>query len=224
MNQKTPCIQLESVKKAYPLGNESVEILHGIDLAVDPGEFVAIMGPSGSGKSTLLHLLGCLDKPTSGTLKLDGINATRMSSDDLADLRCKKIGFVFQSFNLLANLTARQNVELSMAIAGLNPTDRKKRARTLLERVGLTHRENQRPPTLSGGEKQRVAIARALANEPTILLMDEPTGNLDSKTGEEIMKFVKALWEKQNLTVLLITHEKKVAEFAERTIHIRDGN
>ncbi len=190
---------------------------------VERGEFVSIMGASGSGKSTLLHLIGCLDKPTSGSVSIDGIDASTLSSDELAELRTSKIGFVFQAFNLLPALTTFQNVELSMTIAEKDKAVRRERTKRLLQQVGLGERGTHRPNELSGGEKQRVAIARALANEPTLLLMDEPTGNLDSKAGAEVMNIVRELWREKGLTVIVVTHERSIAEHAKRIIHVKDG-
>jgi len=218
-----PIVELKKATKTYVTGETETTVLHGISFTVTKGEFVAIMGPSGSGKSTLLNLLGCLDKPTSGQVVIDGTDAATLSSEKLADLRARKIGFVFQSYNLLANLTASQNVELSMQITEKPRDARKNRAEKLLEKVGLTHRLRHRPAQLSGGEKQRVAIARALANEPPILLMDEPTGNLDTASSTDVMGLVEELWKKQGVTILLITHEKEIADYAQRTIHVRDG-
>ncbi|MBI2445353.1 ABC transporter ATP-binding protein [Candidatus Micrarchaeota archaeon] len=216
-------VELRHVRKVY--GNEEgyTTVLHGISFSVRKGEFVAIMGPSGSGKSTLLNLLGCLDTPTEGQVLIDGTDAAALDSAELADLRARKIGFVFQAYNLLANLTASQNVELSLQITETAKPQRKARAGQLLEKVGLGHRTGHRPAQMSGGEKQRVAIARALANEPPILLMDEPTGNLDTASSKDVMKQVEDLWKNQGVTILLITHEKEIADYAQRTLHVRDG-
>jgi putative ABC transport system ATP-binding protein len=181
------------------------------------------MGASGSGKSTLLHLIGCLDKPTSGSVVIDGVDVASLSSDELAELRARKIGFVFQAFNLLPNLTALQNVEMSMTIAEKDKAARRERASRLLEQVDLGERAMHKPSELSGGEKQRVAIARALANEPALLLMDEPTGNLDSKAGEEVLNLARKLWRDEGVTVVAVTHERRIAECAQRIIHLKDG-
>lgn len=218
-----PIVELKSVTKTYGTEDAQTRVLHGISFAVTKGDFVAIMGPSGSGKSTLLNLLGCLDVPTDGQVLIDGTDAATLDSAGLADLRARKIGFVFQSYNLLANLTASQNVELSMRITEVPAASRTQRAEHLLEQVGLGHRLDHRPAQMSGGEKQRVAIARALANEPPILLMDEPTGNLDTASSRDVMKLVEDLWQDQGVTILLITHEREIAEYAQRTIHVRDG-
>ncbi len=224
MREEEPfAVELDQVVKQYGSGTSGVKVLRGVSLCVKAGEFVAIMGPSGSGKSTLMNLFGCLDKPTEGTVRIDGTDVGTLDPESLARIRCQKVGFVFQAFNLLSNQTAKQNVELSMAILEQPSEYRSLRAGQLLDVVGLTHRKAHFPSELSGGEKQRVAIARALANKPSILLMDEPTGNLDSKSGLDVMRFIQALWKKGGLTVILITHEPDVASFAQRTIHVRDG-
>jgi putative ABC transport system ATP-binding protein len=218
-----PVIESRGLVKEYPLaGGRSLRVLQGLSFAVNKGEFVAIMGPSGSGKSTMLHLLGCLDHPTGGGVFINGVDSTTLSSDELADLRAHNIGFVFQSFNLLSNLTALENVEVAMSIAGANAAVRRERALSLLSKVGLSERAGHKPMELSGGERQRVALARALANSPPLLLLDEPTGNLDSKSGEAVMELIDGLWRK-GLTLVLITHEREVAEHAERIMHLRDG-
>ncbi|MFA4946386.1 MAG: ABC transporter ATP-binding protein [Candidatus Micrarchaeia archaeon] len=216
-------IESRGLVKEYPLaGGRSLRVLQGLSFTVDKGDFVAIMGPSGSGKSTMLHLLGCLDHPTGGAVFINGVDSTTLSSNELADLRAHNIGFVFQSFNLLSNLTALENVEVAMSIAGLDLGKRRERALALLSKVGLEERAGHKPMELSGGERQRVALARALANNPPLLLMDEPTGNLDSKSGEVVMELIDGLWRK-GLTLVLITHERDVAEHAERIMHLRDG-
>ncbi len=225
---KTPVkaiVELRDVVKDYGAGSEAeaLRVLHGVTLSVARGEFVSIMGASGSGKSTLLHLIGCLDKPTQGSVSIDGVNASTLSSDELAELRTSKIGFVFQAFNLLPALTAFQNVELSMTIAEKDKAFRRERTERLLKQVGLGERATHRPNELSGGEKQRLAIARALTNEPALLLMDEPTGNLDSRAGAEVMGFVRKLWREEGLTVIVVTHERGIAEHAHRIIHVKDG-
>jgi putative ABC transport system ATP-binding protein len=213
-------IQLEDVTKAYQMGKVEVPVLHGIDLAIDDGEFVAIMGPSGSGKSTLMNILGCLDIPTSGRYLLDGIDVSSLSGNRLAKIRSTKIGFVFQSFNLVSRTSAIRNVELPLVYAGVR--DRRSRARQALEQVGLSDRQKHLPNELSGGQQQRVAIARALINDPAILLADEPTGNLDSASSVEIMKLLGALNDAGH-TVVLITHEEEIAHFAKRVVRLRDG-
>ena len=215
-------IEIENVKKIYRMGEVEVPALMGISLNVDAGEMVAITGPSGSGKSTLMNIIGCLDTPTSGTYILDGIDVSKLSDDQQAAIRNKKIGFVFQTFNLLARTPALDQVELPMIYAGAN--DRKPRARAALESVGLADRVHHRPNELSGGEQQRVAIARSLVNNPSIILADEPTGNLDSKSGAEIIGIFKKLNRERGLTVVLVTHDPSIAAQAQRTIRIRDGS
>jgi putative ABC transport system ATP-binding protein len=215
-------VRLEKVVKTYFLDHVEVPALRGVDLLVERGEFISIMGPSGSGKSTLMHLIGCLDRPTSGKVLIEGVDVSKLSDDGLAEIRRKKIGFVFQQFNLIPRLTARENVELPMWFAGLSKADRLRRANQLLERVGIAHRAEHKPAELSGGESQRVAIARALANDPEIILADEPTGNLDTKSGEEIIGLLKELSERGK-TVILVTHDPVFGMRAERTISIRDG-
>ena len=210
-----------NLKKTYMLGKIPVEALRGVNLRVEKGDFLAVLGPSGSGKSTLLNLIGALDKPTSGRLLIDGVDVSTLSDNRLADLRLK-IGFVFQFFNLIPRFTARYNVELSMSILGRNKAERRKRAEELLETVGLKDRINHRPAELSGGQQQRVAIARALANNPRFLLMDEPTGNIDSKTAEEVMNLVKKINEK-GVTIIMVTHDQRLARRAKRTVQIIDG-
>ncbi|MGH3854663.1 MAG: ABC transporter ATP-binding protein [Pseudonocardiaceae bacterium] len=213
-------IQLEGLTKAYQMGKVAVPVLHGIDLTIDDGDMVAVMGPSGSGKTTLMNILGCLDAPTSGRYLLDGTDVSRLSGNRLAKIRSKKIGFVFQSFNLVSRTTAIRNVELPLVYAGVR--DRRSRARLALEQVGLGDRQKHMPNELSGGQQQRVAIARALINDPAILLADEPTGNLDSASSVEIMKLLRALNDGGH-TVVIITHEEEVASFAKRVVRLRDG-
>ena len=216
-------IALENVHKTYDLGEIQVHALRGVTLEIRRGEFVAIMGASGSGKSTLMNILGCLDRPTKGTYLLDGIDVSGLSKVELAHIRNKKIGFVFQQFNLLSRTTALENVELPTLYAGIPPAERSKRAKESLERVGLADRAMHHPSQLSGGQQQRVAIARALVNKPAILLADEPTGNLDSRTSVEIMDILQRLNEDEGLTVVLVTHEPDIANYAQRALEFRDG-
>jgi putative ABC transport system ATP-binding protein len=213
-------IQLEDVTKAYQMGKVEVPVLHGINLAIDDGEMVAIMGPSGSGKTTLMNILGCLDIPTSGRYLLDGIDVSRLSDNRLAKIRSRKIGFVFQSFNLVSRTSALRNVELPLVYAGVRA--RRNPARLALEQVGLGDRQKHLPNELSGGQQQRVAIARALINNPAILLADEPTGNLDTASSAEILKLLGALND-AGRTVVVITHEEEVARFTKRVVRMRDG-
>jgi putative ABC transport system ATP-binding protein len=217
-----PLIQITNIKRDFQLGNETINVLKGIDLQINKGEYVALMGPSGSGKSTLMNLLGCLDTPTSGTYILNGNDVSQMHDDDLAEIRNKEIGFVFQTFNLLPRTTALDNVALPMIYAGYSKTDRNIRATEVLKQVGLDDRMDHQPNQLSGGQRQRVAVARALVNKPSIILADEPTGNLDSKTSEEIMKLFGDIHAAGN-TVILVTHEEEIAKYAHRIIRLRDG-
>jgi len=218
-----PVIRLESVHKTYDLGEIQVLALRGVSLEVRAGEFVAVMGPSGSGKSTVMNILGCLDRPTKGHYYLDGVDVSGMSKNELARIRNRKLGFVFQQFNLLARTSALENVELPTVYAGISPKERTKRAMESLTIVGLADRAEHYPSQLSGGQQQRVAIARALVNGPSILLADEPTGNLDSRTSVEIMQILQTLNEEQGLTIVLVTHEQDIAQFAKRTLEFRDG-
>jgi putative ABC transport system ATP-binding protein len=203
------------------LGKIPVQALRGVNLQVEKGDFLSILGPSGSGKSTLLNLIGALDKPTEGKLSIDGVDVSTLNDNELADLRLR-IGFVFQFFNLIPRFTARDNVELSMSILGKSKAERKKHAEELLETVGLKDRINHKPAELSGGQQQRVAIARALANDPRFLLMDEPTGNIDSKTAEEVLSLIKKINEK-GVTIIMVTHDQRLASEAKRTVQIIDG-
>jgi len=215
-------IRAENLSKTYQLGKQEVRALCQVTFTIPRSEFVAIMGPSGSGKSTLLNLLGCLDSPTEGQYYLNGKLASAMTENELADIRNREIGFIFQVFNLLARATAFRNVELPLIYSGAHKKEREERTRRALEMVDMKGRQNHRPPELSGGERQRVAIARALVNQPSILLADEPTGNLDSKTGHEILNLFHKLHDQGN-TIIVVTHDKDVAGQAQRIIHIKDG-
>ncbi|MHC1571734.1 MAG: ABC transporter ATP-binding protein [Methanosarcinales archaeon] len=215
-------LKIENLFKSYSLERLEVPVLHDINLTVDAGEFAAIMGPSGSGKSTLMNLIGCLDRPTSGRILIGGEDVSMLSERDLARIRGERIGFVFQTFNLISRLTALKNVELPMVYQDIPRGARLKRAARLLEMLGLTDRADHKPSELSGGQRQRVAIARALANEPDILLADEPTGNLDSKTGEEIMQIFKEL-HSEGRTIIMVTHDQGLAENCDRIIRLKDG-
>jgi putative ABC transport system ATP-binding protein len=215
-------IELKNVHKVYPMGEVSVPALRGINLTIHPGEFVAIMGPSGSGKSTLMHLLGCLDLPSDGVVQLDGKDITKLDEDTLAQIRGKKVGFVFQTFNLIPTLTAQENVELPLFFQGVPREKRRARAAELLRKVGLDGRLHHKPAQLSGGERQRVAIARALANDPEIILADEPTGNLDSESGKAILELLAQL-HREGKTIILVTHNPEAAAYAQRIVRIRDG-
>jgi putative ABC transport system ATP-binding protein len=216
-------IRLENVYKTYDLGEVQVHALRGVSLEIHAGEFVAVMGASGSGKSTLMNILGCLDKPTKGHYFLDGIDVSGMEKSDLARIRNHKLGFVFQGFNLLSRTSALENVELPTIYAGISLEERESRAKESLERVGLADRAHHHPSQLSGGQQQRVAIARALVNRPSILLADEPTGNLDSRTSVEIMDILQRLNNEAGLTVALVTHEPDIAQYAKRVLEFRDG-
>ncbi len=216
-------IALDNVHKTYDLGEIQVHALRGVSLEIMRGEFVAIMGASGSGKSTLMNILGCLDRPTKGSYLLDGTDVSQLSKVELAHIRNRKIGFVFQQFNLLSRTTALENVELPTLYAGIPPEERVARAKQSLERVGLAERAMHHPSQLSGGQQQRVAIARALVNHPSILLADEPTGNLDSRTSVEIMDILQRLNEDEGLTVVLVTHEPDIAQYSQRALEFRDG-
>ena len=215
-------IETRDLWKTYQMGSEEIHALRGVSIEIEKGEYVAIMGPSGSGKSTLMNLIGCLDTPSKGSYLLNGKQVSQMNDDELARIRNEEIGFVFQTFNLLPRATAHHNVELPLVYGGVSGKDRTERARQALEKVELADRQTHRPNQLSGGQRQRVAIARALVNNPSILLADEPTGNLDSKTGVEIMGVFERLHAAGN-TVVLVTHEPDIAAYAHRAIHIRDG-
>jgi putative ABC transport system ATP-binding protein len=219
---QAPVVEAIDLKKTYMLGKIPVEALRGVNLKVESGDFLAILGPSGSGKSTMLNLIGALDKPTAGTLLIDGVDVSTLGDNQLSDLR-RRVGFVFQFFNLIPRFTARDNVELCLSIAGISKTERKKRAEELLETVGLKDRINHKPAELSGGQQQRVAIARALANNPRFLLMDEPTGNIDSKTAREIVRLVTKLNEEKGVTIIMVTHDQHLAREAKRTVQMFDG-
>jgi putative ABC transport system ATP-binding protein len=218
-----PIIQVQELSKTYRMGEVEVEALHGLSFEIQPGEFVAIMGPSGSGKSTLMNLIGCLDTPTRGAYVLEGHRVSEMNDTELSQVRAQKLGFVFQQYNLLARQDALRNVELPLIYRGVNRAERRRRARAALNIVGMGQRLDHRPNELSGGQQQRVAIARALAGRPSVILADEPTGALDSKTSVEIMKILQRLNRKQGLTVILVTHEHDIAAFAERMLTLRDG-
>ncbi|MBS7659809.1 MAG: ABC transporter ATP-binding protein [Candidatus Bathyarchaeia archaeon] len=216
-------LDVRNIKKSYRMGKVIVQALRGVSFSVMEGEFLAVLGPSGSGKSTLLHLIGCLDRPDEGEIILDGKNVLRLSDDELAELRLKRIGFIFQFFNLLPRLTALENVELPLMLARVPEREAREKAKKLLELVGLGGRLNHRPSELSGGEQQRVAIARALVNDPKLVLADEPTGNLDTKSGWDIVNLMRKLNEEMNQTFIVVTHDQKVAEVADRIIYLRDG-
>jgi len=215
-------IRTRGLRKDYVLGGETIRALRGVDLEIEPAEFVAVMGPSGSGKSTFMNLIGCLDTPTEGEYWLSGVPVSQLSDDELAHIRNQEIGFVFQTFNLLPRATALHNVELPLIYAGVGAKERKRRAQEKLDLVGLSDRMHHRPPELSGGQRQRVAVARALVNQPALLLADEPTGNLDSVTGEEIMDVFVEL-NREGQTIVLVTHEANIASYANREVHLHDG-
>jgi putative ABC transport system ATP-binding protein len=217
-----PLIHLSGITRTYQMGSQEVRALAGADLDVFPNEYVAIMGPSGSGKSTMMNIIGCLDTPSSGTYILNGTNVSSLTDDQLARIRNREIGFVFQTFNLLPRVNCLQNVELPLVYAGIRKSRRREMATDSLHKVGLGDRMHHKPNELSGGQRQRVAVARALVNNPSIILADEPTGNLDSRTGEEIMQLFEALYRRGN-TILVVTHEEEVARHARRIVRLRDG-
>src|SRR6266550_1263360 len=218
-----PVIELDHIHKTYTMGDVEVHALRGVSLTVREGEFVAIMGASGSGKSTTMNIIGCLDQPTRGQYVLDGQDVSKMSKDERADIRCQKIGFVFQGFNLLSRTSALENVELPMLYAGVEATQRDQRAMEALTAVGLAGREQNHPNQLSGGQQQRVAVARALVNNPALILADEPTGNLDSRTSVEVMEIFQRLNRERGITLILLTHEPDIADYAQRVVVFKDG-
>jgi putative ABC transport system ATP-binding protein len=219
----TPVIQLVGIEKIYDTGSVRVHALRNVNLTIQPGEFVAIMGTSGSGKSTLMNILGCLDRPTAGQYLLEGVDISQLDKDQRADVRNRKLGFVFQGFNLLRRTTALENVELPLIYAGVPAAERVRRSRVALSIVGLAYREDNHPSQLSGGQQQRVAIARALVNNPSMLLADEPTGNLDTRTSLDVMGVFQRLNRESGITIVLVTHEPDIAEFADRVVTVRDG-
>jgi putative ABC transport system ATP-binding protein len=222
-NASDQVIRIDRVSKIYQTGDILVHALRGLSLTIRRGEFVAIMGPSGSGKSTLMNIIGCLDRPTKGKYFLEGVDVSTMGKAQLADVRNQRVGFVFQSFNLVSRTSALENVELPLLYAGISSGERKRRAREALAIVGLSDRERNMPNQLSGGQQQRVALARALVNNPSIILADEPTGALDTRTSVEVMEIFQRLNLERNLTVIIVTHESDIAQYAERVIHVRDG-
>jgi putative ABC transport system ATP-binding protein len=221
--ESRPVIELENIHKTYTMGDVQVHALRGVSLEIREGEFLAIMGASGSGKSTTMNILGCLDRPTKGTYILDGQDVSEMSKDERADIRSRKIGFVFQGFNLLSRTSALENVELPMLYAGVSGAERHQRAMESLAAVGLAGREQNHPNQLSGGQQQRVAVARALVNDPALILADEPTGNLDSRTSVEVMEIFQRLNRERGITLVLVTHESDIAQYAQRVIVFKDG-
>jgi putative ABC transport system ATP-binding protein len=223
MPQASPVIQLDHIHKTYTMGDVDVHALRGVSLTIREGEFVAIMGASGSGKSTTMNIIGCLDRPTRGTYILDGQDVSKMSKDERADVRCQKIGFVFQGFNLLPRTSALENVELPMLYAAVDGAERHRRAMEALSSVGLAGREENHPNQLSGGQQQRVAVARALVNNPALILADEPTGNLDSRTSIEVMEVFQRLNREKGITLVLVTHEPDIAQYAQRVVVFKDG-
>jgi len=218
----TAVVQVKDLFKIYKMGEVEVQAVRGINLDIEKANFTSIVGPSGCGKSTLMHILGCLDRPTRGKVYLEGTDISTLTDDELAYIRSRKIGFVFQTFNLLPKISAVENVELPLAYSGVPPSERRKKAMSLLEKVDLADRAEHTPPELSGGQRQRVAIARALVNDPSILLADEPTGNLDSKSGEDVMSLFKQL-DSEGVTIIMVTHNTDLARRCERSIHLKDG-
>lgn len=222
MKSNPAVVKVSEVRKVYKMGEVEVAALQNVSLEVGRGEFVSIMGPSGCGKSTLMHIVGCLDRPSSGQVLLDDVDISKLSDDSLAEIRNKKVGFVFQTFNLLPKINAVENIELPLVYAGMSPELRRKRALELIKTVGLEERAFHKPTELSGGQSQRIAIARALANNPSIILADEPTGNLDSKSGEEIIRLFKDL-NSQGITLIIVTHDQEIADQSKRIIRLKDG-
>jgi putative ABC transport system ATP-binding protein len=218
-----PLIEIQNITKVYQMGRVEVHAVRGISLTIEAGEIIAIMGPSGSGKSTMMNILGCLDQPTSGRYLLDQKNVSHLNENQLAEIRNRKIGFVFQTFNLLGRTTAFQNVALPLIYAGVSRIERRRRAQEALEAVGLADRMSHTPMELSGGQQQRVAIARSLVNNPSIILADEPTGNLDSKSGIEVMEILQTLNQERGITIVLVTHDHQIAQHARRIVHLQDG-
>ena len=223
MTDAAPAVEADDVRRSYPLDGVAVEALRGVSLRIDQGEYVAVVGPSGSGKSTLMHLMGCLDRPTSGVLRVGGRDVATLHDGELAELRNRTIGFVFQSFQLLGRTSAMDNVALPLVYRGVRRAERRERAEAALRAVGLGHRLEHRPSQLSGGEQQRVAIARALVGEPRLLLADEPTGNLDTGSGAEVMRLLSDLVRDRGVAVVVVTHDHEVAALADRRVHVRDG-
>lgn len=219
----TPVVSVAELRKEYAMGNDRVYALRGVDLTVEPGEFLAVMGPSGSGKSTFMHVVGLLDTPTAGTYHFEGAEVSHLSSDERADIRGRRLGFVFQAYNLLARTTALENVELPMVYAGVPEEERRRAAVAKLELVGIAHLAQHHPNQMSGGQQQRVAIARSLVNDPGLILADEPTGALDTKSSEDIMRLFARLNEERGITIMLVTHEPDVAAYARRIVTFRDG-
>lgn len=222
-SKKKAVIELKDVWKIYEMGDSKVNALSGLNLEVMAGEFLIIMGPSGSGKSTCVNMVGCLDLPTKGKVVLDGQDISKLAESELAQIRGRKIGFIFQTFNLINTLTAVENVALPMIFQGAEESERLKRARYLLDLVELEHRFEHKPSEMSGGERQRVAIARSLANDPEVILADEPTGNLDSKTGKIVLEFLKTLHKKEKKTIIMVTHDPAMMKYADRVMHLQDG-